>query len=109
MTNTCPKCGKELVKRVNSKTGVTFIGCSGFPACRFSMSAVTECDLSRPSSPRRMSKEECNEFDNWARQGLASCLRVPNDLPSCLTRTWEGDLADEDYEETTDYEQICHD
>ena len=31
--NVCPRCGKELVRR-NGKYG-EFIGCSGFPRCRF--------------------------------------------------------------------------
>ena len=31
--NVCPRCGKELVRR-NGKHG-QFIGCSGFPRCRF--------------------------------------------------------------------------
>ena len=31
--NVCPRCGKELVRR-NGKHG-EFIGCSGFPKCRF--------------------------------------------------------------------------
>lgn len=31
--NVCPRCGKELVRR-NGKHG-EFIGCSGFPRCRF--------------------------------------------------------------------------
>lgn len=32
----CPECGKELVKR-NGRNG-SFIGCSGFPKCRYSRS-----------------------------------------------------------------------
>lgn len=31
---TCPECGKPLVLK-HSKTGSTFIGCSGFPECKF--------------------------------------------------------------------------
>ena len=30
----CPKCGKDVVKRV-SKKGVTFYGCTGYPSCDF--------------------------------------------------------------------------
>lgn len=30
----CPKCGKDVVKRV-SKRGVTFYGCTGYPNCDF--------------------------------------------------------------------------
>ena len=32
----CPRCGKPLVER-KAKTG-PFVGCSGYPACRFSTS-----------------------------------------------------------------------
>jgi restriction system protein len=34
----CPKCGKDLVQRIAKKgpqSGSTFIGCSGFPSCRY--------------------------------------------------------------------------
>ena len=30
----CPKCGKDVVKRV-SRRGVTFYGCTGYPTCDF--------------------------------------------------------------------------
>ena len=30
----CPKCGKDVIKRV-SKKGTTFYGCSGYPTCDF--------------------------------------------------------------------------
>ncbi len=32
----CPKCGQPLTKRTNGTTHETFIGCTGFPKCRFS-------------------------------------------------------------------------
>lgn len=35
---TCPKCGKPLIKRTikqGPKAGTEFLGCSGFPACRY--------------------------------------------------------------------------
>lgn len=85
--SSCPKCGKELVERVNKKTGEIFMGCTGFPVCKFSKSVV----------PIVSNQVKHNNFNR------------PNNPPRWLTRTWEGDLADEDYEETTDYEQICHD
>ena len=34
----CPWCGAQLVVRTNKKTGQRFLGCSGFPLCRFSIS-----------------------------------------------------------------------
>lgn len=30
----CPKCGSQLVKRQNKRTGEPFLGCSSYPACR---------------------------------------------------------------------------
>ena len=31
----CPKCGSQLVKRQNRRTGESFLGCSKYPACRY--------------------------------------------------------------------------
>ncbi len=31
----CPKCGSELVERTVEQTGSKFIGCSGYPKCRY--------------------------------------------------------------------------
>lgn len=31
----CPECEKDLIYRNNKKTGQRFIGCSGFPNCRY--------------------------------------------------------------------------
>ncbi|MBB3342743.1 restriction endonuclease [Luteimonas sp. RC10] len=30
----CPRCGATMVRRANRRTGATFWGCSGYPACR---------------------------------------------------------------------------
>ena len=32
----CPKCGSDLVERTVKETGSKFLGCSGYPKCRFS-------------------------------------------------------------------------
>lgn len=34
--NICPRCGKQLIKRQGNKGD--FMGCSGYPACRFTKS-----------------------------------------------------------------------
>ncbi len=42
---TCPKCGRPLVKRTTKqgpKTGTEFMGCSGFPNCRYTKEAKSE-------------------------------------------------------------------
>lgn len=31
----CPRCGRELVERRRRSDGVSFVGCSGYPACRY--------------------------------------------------------------------------
>jgi hypothetical protein len=36
----CPKCGKEMVKRTNGKTGDAFWGCASFPKCRGTLKAA---------------------------------------------------------------------
>ncbi|MEM6634721.1 MAG: NERD domain-containing protein [Pseudomonadota bacterium] len=33
-TASCPRCGSEMVKRANRKTGEAFWGCAKFPKCR---------------------------------------------------------------------------
>lgn len=32
----CPKCNSELIKKINSKTGINFYGCSNYPDCTYS-------------------------------------------------------------------------
>ena len=42
-TATCPKCGSNLVKRTAKKgvnPGSVFLGCSGFPRCRYTQKAT---------------------------------------------------------------------
>lgn len=34
MSHRCPKCGAQLVKRQNRRSGEPFLGCSIYPACR---------------------------------------------------------------------------
>jgi ssDNA-binding Zn-finger/Zn-ribbon topoisomerase 1 len=31
----CPQCGKAMKVRTNSENGSRFIGCTGYPDCRF--------------------------------------------------------------------------
>lgn len=33
--DTCPRCGRQLVKRERRRDGRPFLGCSGFPRCRY--------------------------------------------------------------------------
>lgn len=34
-TESCPSCGRQLVRRTNRTTQVPFWGCTGYPSCRF--------------------------------------------------------------------------
>ncbi|MDR1235075.1 MAG: type I DNA topoisomerase [Mycoplasmataceae bacterium] len=45
----CPVCGKPLIYRRSKRTGVQFIGCSGFPACKYA---------EFPNSPKRVILDE---------------------------------------------------
>jgi restriction system protein len=33
----CPRCGSDLVERTVKETGTKFVGCSGYPKCRFTL------------------------------------------------------------------------
>ena len=37
----CPRCGAALVQRINRSTGQRFLGCSNFPKCRGTGTAIT--------------------------------------------------------------------
>lgn len=57
----CPNCGKPMVLRT-SKTGSQFLGCSGFPDCKTTMSlnAVQEADLEEDENEEK-TQEVCEE------------------------------------------------
>lgn len=72
ITQPCPKCGSELVKRVSKKTGKKFYGCSKFP----------ECDFAAPGLP---SGEICSECGSYILIGTGKrkfCMNA-----ACSTRT----------------------
>ena len=50
----CPKCGKPLVYRYNKRTRAKFIGCSGFPSCKY-----VEFSDGKPSNVKM--NEKCPE------------------------------------------------
>ena len=35
ITKTCPHCAQSLVVRANGETGEEFLGCSQYPACKY--------------------------------------------------------------------------
>lgn len=42
VTTTCRRCGSPMVERRNRQSGVKFMGCSRFPACRHTIQALHE-------------------------------------------------------------------
>ena len=59
----CPNCGKPMVLRT-SKTGSQFLGCSGYPDCKTTMSlnAIQEMetpDEDNPEKPQEICEEKC--------------------------------------------------
>jgi DNA topoisomerase-1 len=44
----CPKCGKPLVVRYSKKTGGSFLGCSGYPECKYIKPGEGESEREEP-------------------------------------------------------------
>ena len=68
-TVTCPKCGSPLVERETKRgknVGSRFLGCKGYPTCRFTR------DLSSPPSP----KVESNQFAAFVVKTIVICTIV---------------------------------
>ena len=81
ITQPCPKCGAELVKRVSKKTGKKFYGCSKFP----------ECDFAAPGLPSGETCKECGSYILIGTRGRKFCMNA-----SCSTRqTKKKEKADE--------------
>ncbi len=66
LDQTCPLCGKTLVKRYSNKTRQYFIGCSGFPRCNyieaFKAQGLGECPQCGKPLVRRFSKKTRRYF-----------------------------------------------
>ncbi len=71
ITQPCPKCGGELVKRVSKKTGKKFYGCSKYPAC----------DFAAPGLPSGEKCETCGSFILLGLRGKKYCMNA-----DCATR-----------------------
>ena len=60
----CPNCGKPMVLR-SSKTGSQFLGCSGYPDCKTTMSINVmqemEAGVNEDGSPTQTQQEVCEE------------------------------------------------
>jgi len=50
----CPKCGKPLVKRYSPKSKTWFVGCSGFPECKYA-----EFPEQKNHHPQEILDEKC--------------------------------------------------
>ena len=67
----CPKCGAELVRRASKKTGKKFYGCTKFP----------ECDFAAPGLPSGEACKECGSFIIIGAKGRKFCMNA-----TCPTR-----------------------
>ena len=71
ITQPCPKCNSELVKRVSKKTGKKFYGCSQFP----------KCDFAAPGLPSGETCSECGSYILIGAKGRKFCMNS-----ECSTR-----------------------
>ena len=76
----CPNCGKELLYRITKRTGQKFIGCSGFPECKY----VENEDGTVPTPPRESDKNcpKCNgklayRTSRYKNREFLGCLNFP--------------------------------
>lgn len=61
MDKKCPKCGKKLLIRKNSKTGEEFYGCKGFPFCKYTESFIPL--ITKKTSKKDLFLSYLNESD----------------------------------------------
>lgn len=71
ITQPCPKCGGELVKRVSKKTGKKFYGCAEYP----------KCDFAAPGLPSGETCKECGSYILIGARGRKFCMNA-----ACSTR-----------------------
>lgn len=71
ITQPCPKCGSELIRRVSKKTGKKFYGCSKYP----------QCDFAAPGLPSGDTCKECGSYIIIGARGRKFCMNA-----SCPTR-----------------------
>lgn len=51
VTKACPRCGAQLIIRVNGETGESFLGCQRYPECRFTQPLPTDVQLRLAGAP----------------------------------------------------------
>ncbi len=71
ITQPCPKCGGELVRRASKKTGKKFYGCSRYP----------ECDFAAPGLPSGETCDSCGSYILVGARGRKYCMNA-----ECPTR-----------------------
>lgn len=52
----CPECGKELTKKYSYKTRGWFVGCTGYPSCKYIEKADS---LNQPDTKEEVTDEKC--------------------------------------------------
>ena len=67
----CPKCGAELIRRASKKTGKKFYGCTNYP----------KCDFAAPGLPSGDTCKECGSYILIGAKGRKFCMNA-----TCPTR-----------------------
>ena len=73
LDKTCPQCGQALVKRFSPKTRRYFIGCSGFPRCKY-----IEPEHTDYGNCPQCGKPLANKFSPKTRRYFIGCSGYPD-------------------------------
>ncbi len=57
----CPSCGKELTKKYSYKTRGWFVGCTGYPSCKYIEKADS---LNQPDTKEEITDEKCPKCES---------------------------------------------
>jgi DNA topoisomerase-1 len=78
----CPQCGNELVKKYSHKTRGWFVGCTGYPECRYT-EKVAEDDTPKKDEILEEKCPQCGQplvkrYSPKTRQYFVGCSGYPN-------------------------------
>ena len=80
----CPQCGKPLVTRYSKKTGNDFVGCSGYPECKYIKPGEGEAARPEPRSRRSIKCPTCGK-PMLQRMGQRGPFLGCSGYPECKT------------------------
>ena len=72
----CPRCGERLVERRNRKNGQVFLGCSGYPECRYATKSLPAPALATASAPASSNNSELAIAIRELTMAIRAWLRV---------------------------------